>query len=141
MGGLVAGLVLDDDAVAGGPGIAACAAVTVSDQVVRGRILARGICMVGGERFGCGAAWIGHAFEFTTECWLLEFFANLQISNTGVTGTHRVNLRIQLMIFYCFIPDGISGRRLGAWPGAGAGWQRRFDLARISGCRACGGSG
>jgi hypothetical protein len=43
MGDLASGLILDDDAVAGGTRVAARASIAVRDQVVLGRILAGGI--------------------------------------------------------------------------------------------------
>jgi hypothetical protein len=54
-GDLASGFVLDHYAVAGGAGIAAGAAITVSDQIMRGRILAGFE-----ERLGSSAAGVVH---------------------------------------------------------------------------------
>src|SRR5580692_5128398 len=58
------GLILDDDAVASGAGIAAGAAVAVCDQVVLGWIFTGEIIALGKERLAAGER---HADEFTTE--------------------------------------------------------------------------
>jgi hypothetical protein len=65
MGDLASGLILDDYPVAGGAGVAACAAIAVGDEVMLGRILA-GVRAMREERFGSGGAGVGHGHEFTT---------------------------------------------------------------------------
>jgi hypothetical protein len=66
LGDFLTGLILNHDAIAGRAWIAAGAAVAMGDQVVLGRIFARGIFTLRKQRLGCGAAGVRHGNKFTT---------------------------------------------------------------------------
>jgi hypothetical protein len=83
VGDLLAGLILDYYAIAGVSWVAAGAAVAVSDEVVLRRILTRRVFTLGKERFGSGAAWVGHANEFTTALDVVSESKRLKSRSSG----------------------------------------------------------
>src|SRR5208282_5781367 len=95
-GDFASGLILDDDAVAGGAGVAAGAAVAVGDDVMVWGIFAGGVFAIAKERLGCGGSWMWHADEFTTGVRLARNcgIADQNLCHRGHRGTQRKIMNI-----------------------------------------------